>query len=590
VEWDYIVVGAGAAGCVVAGRLAAAPGRPSVLLIEYGGRPVNPLLHVPKGFYYTLRGDRYLYRYLTSPVTPAGGPEVWLRGRVLGGSAAVNGMMWTRGAPADWDGLAARGNPGWSWADALPAYRAIEDHSLGGSETRGAGGPLGISVTDTRDEVSAAILQSAVTYGWRHVKDVNAEDTERIGFTPSTIRAGRRTTSYDAFVRPVLARQAAARANDHRAASGLTVLTRTRGDRLMFDGRRVTGVKTIDAKGAVTEVSARREVILCAGAVETPLLLERSGIGDPGLLRKHGIDPVVESPNVGERVIEQRGVALQVTLKHAGAATRRLGTPAGRAVEALKWLATGEGLLSTGGYDLVCQFKSAPAARRPDIQGLFVPMALDTASKDMKLARHPGILFMAYPIRPETTSSVHISGGAPQDPPVISARFLETDGDRESVAPVLEIARAVLAREPVKSLIRAEEFPGPSVATRQDTVEYSHRTGTGIYHAVGSAAMGPNDDDVVDPRLRVRGIEGLRIADASVLPVQVSGNTAAPAMLVGYRAADLVLADLLATEREVDDPCGPTILVWAASTDWAGHNPCDSREHALTCGDSISVR
>src|ERR1700749_3844469 len=177
-EFDYVVVGAGAAGCVVAGRLSA--GRASVLLIEYGGRPVNPLLHVPKGFYYTLRGDRYLYRYLTRPVTPAGAPEVWLRGRVLGGSAAVNGMMWTRGAPADWDGLAARGNPGWSWADALAAYRAIEDHSLGGSEMRGAGAPLGISVPDTGDDVTAAILASAVAYGWRPVSDVNAEDGERI--------------------------------------------------------------------------------------------------------------------------------------------------------------------------------------------------------------------------------------------------------------------------------------------------------------------------------------------------------------------------------------------------------------------------
>ncbi|MGH3297790.1 MAG: GMC family oxidoreductase, partial [Trebonia sp.] len=484
-EFEYIVVGGGAAGCVVAGRLAASAKRPSVLLIEYGGRAVNPLLHVPKGFYYTLRGDRYLYRYVTSPVTPASGPEVWLRGRVLGGSAAVNGMMWTRGAPADWDGLAARGNPGWSWADALPAYRAIEDHSLGGSATRGAGGPLGISVTDTKDEISAAIMKSAVEYGWRQVKDFNAEDTERIGFTPSTIRAGRRTTSYDAFVRPVLACQARESAGKNRAAGGLTVVTRTRADRLTFDGRRVTGVRTIDAKGAVTEVRAQREVILCAGAVETPLLLERSGIGDPGLLRKHGIDPVVESPNVGERVIEQRGAALQVTLNHASAATRRLGTPAGRAREALKWLATGAGLLSTGGYDLVCQFKSRSAAPRPDIQGLFVPMALDTASKDLKLARHSGIFFMAYPIRPQTTSSVHISGGGPQDPPAITPRFLETDDDRDTVAPVLEIARAVLAQEPVKSLIRAEEFPGPSVATRQDTIEYARRAGTGIYHAVG---------------------------------------------------------------------------------------------------------
>jgi choline dehydrogenase len=533
VEFDYIVVGAGAAGCVVAGRLAAAARRPSVLLIEYGGRPVNPLLHVPKGFYYTLRGDRYVYRYVTSPVTRGGRPEVWLRGRVLGGSAAVNGMMWMRGAPADWDGLAARGNPGWSWADVLPAYRAIEDHSLGASETRGAAGPLGISVTETSDEVTGAILASAVRYGWRYVKDVNAEDTERIGFTPSTIKAGRRTTSYNAFVRPALARH----------ESRLTVVSRTRAVRLTFDGRRVAGVTVTDAKGAVTEMRARREVVLCAGAVETPLLLERSGIGRPEQFRKHGIDLVAESPNVGERLIEQRGVALQVVLKGASATTKRLSTGAGQIAEALRWLATGGGMLSTGGYDLVCQFKSEPAVKRPDLQGLFVPMALDTASKDMKLARHPGILFMAYPIRPETASSVHISGSAPQDPPVIDARFLEADGDRNTVGPVLEIARAVLAQAPVKGLIESEECPGPSVATREDTIDYARRTGTGIYHAVGSAAMGPDGDDVTDPQLRVRGVDGLRIADASVLPVQVAGNTAAPAMLVGYRAADLILSD-----------------------------------------------
>ena len=530
-EFDYVVVGAGAAGCVVAGRLAAAAQRPSVLLVEYGGRTVNPLIRVPKGFYYTLRGDRYLYRYLTSPVTEGGAPEVWLRGRVLGGSAAINGMMWTRGAPADWDGLAARGNPGWSWADVLPAYRAMEDHNLGASATRGAGGPLGISVSDTHDEVTEAILQSAVKYGWQQVKDFNADDGERIGFTPSTIKAGRRTTSYDAFVRPALGL--------HRGR--LSVLTRTRAARLTFDGRRVTGVTTIDAKGAVTEVTARREVIVCAGTVETPLLLERSGIGDPTVLRRHGIDLVAESPNVGERLIEQRGAALQMTLSRPSAATRRLGSWTGRAVEAAKWLAAGRGELASGGYDLVCQFKSRPDAPRPDVQGLFVPMALDTTSPEMKLARHPGILFMAYPIRPSTVSSVHISGAAPHDPPAITPRFLEAAGDRDSVAPVLEIARAVLAEEPVSDLVRAEEFPGPSVTGGQDTIEYSLRTGTGIYHAVGSAAMGPNGDDVVDPALRVRGVAGLRIADASVLPVQVSGNTAAPAMLVGYRAAELIL-------------------------------------------------
>ncbi len=538
-DFDYVVVGAGAAGCVAAGRLAVSDGRPSVLPLEYGGPARNPLLRVPKGFYYTLRGDRYLYRYPTRPVGPAsaggpaGQPETWLRGKVAGGGAAINGMMWMRGAAADWDGLAARGNPGWSWADVLPAYRAMEDHSLGASATRGAGGPLGVSVTDTGDEVTRAILDAAAGYGWARVADANAADTERIGFTPSTIAGGRRTTSYDAFVRPALARR----------DSRLTVATRTRAVSLTFDGRRVTGVRVAGPGGAIRVVTARREVIVCAGSVETPLLLERSGIGQPGLLRTHGIELRAESPNVGERLIEQRGVALQVRLSGAGGTVSRLSGRPGQLTEALRWLATGRGLLATGGYDLVCQFKSDPAAPRPDVQGLFVPMALDTSSADLKLARHPGILFMAYPLRPQTTSSVHIGGPAPVDAPVIDPRFLQAEADRRSTAPILAIARAVLDQAPVAARIEAEEFPGPSVATPDQTVDYALATGTGIYHAVGSAAMGPDGDDVTDARLRVRGVDGLRVADASVLPAQVSGNTAAPAMLVGYRAADLVLSD-----------------------------------------------
>jgi choline dehydrogenase-like flavoprotein len=532
-EFDYVVVGAGAAGCVVAGRLAAADARRTVLLIEHGGRGRNPLLYVPKGFYYTLRGDRYLYRYATNPVGPAAKEEVWLRGRVLGGSAAVNGMMWTRGAPADWDGLADRGNPGWAWADVLPAYKAIEDHSLGASDLRGAGGPLGVTVTDTADPVTAAILESATKYGWRHVTDVNGSDEERIGLTPSTIKNGRRTTSYTAFVRPA---RSGRRAN-------LTVATRTRAVRLLLDGRRVTGVRVQEPADAVRDIGARREVIVCAGAIETPLLLERSGIGRPEVLRAAGIDPVVESPNVGMRLIEQRGVALQVTLSRDIGRVRHLRTWPGRIAEGIRYLATGQGQLATAGYDLVCQFKSAPHLPRPDIHGLFAPLALDTASTDMKLARHAGILFLGYPIRPQTNSSVHVSGPDPAAPPVIDARFLEADADRQAVAPVLGIVRELLATSPVADLVADEEFPGPGVATREDTVGYSLDTGTGIYHAVGSAAMGTGDADVTDAQLRVRGVSALRIADVSVLPVQVSGNTAAPAMLVGYRAADFILAD-----------------------------------------------
>jgi choline dehydrogenase len=292
------------------------------------------------------------------------------------------------------------------------------------------------------------------------------------------------------------------------------------------------------------DITARKEVIVCAGAVETPLLLERSGIGRPEVLRAAGIAPRIESPNVGMRVIEQRGIALQATLDADRVAAIKLSTRRGQAAEALRYLRSGQGLLATAGYDLVCQFKSAPQQPRPDVQGLFAPMALDTSSSHLKLARHPGILFMAYPLRPQTRSTVHVSGQDPDDPPVIDPRFLETEADRGAVAPVLEMVREILATSPVADLIAGEEFPGPAVTTPDQAVRYSLATGTGIYHAVGAAAMGVNDEDVTDPRLRVRGTEGLRIADASVLPFQLSGNTAAPAMLVGYRAADLILSEL----------------------------------------------
>jgi choline dehydrogenase len=519
-EFDYVVVGAGAAGCVVAGRLAADPRR-TVLLVEYGGRDRNPMLRIPKGFYYTLRGQRYLYRYETAPVGPNEQHETWLRGKVVGGSTAINGMMWTRGAPADWDGLQARGNKGWGWPDMLPAYRALEDHSLGASQMRGAGGPVGVTITQSNDELCTRILESARSYGWAHVDDVNSYDSERIGFTPSSIKNGRRVTAYSAMIRS--------------GKKNLVVSTRTRAECVLFDGRRATGVRVRYRNGGTADITARRQVIVAAGAVETPLLLERSGIGRPDVLRALGITPRVESPNVGERLIEQRGVAMQVTLKRGPA--RHLTR------EIIKYFLNGTGFLATAGYDLVCQFKSSPGLSRPDIQGLFVPLALDTSSTEMKLAKHPGILFMGYPIRPETFSSVHASGLSAADAPVIRPRFLETEADRAAIAPVLGIARGVLGQGPAAELIAAEEFPGPSVATAAETVRYSLDTGTGLYHAVGSAAMGPSSDDVVDDRLLVRGTDGLRIADASVLPVQVSGNTAAPAMAVGWRAADFAIEE-----------------------------------------------
>ncbi|AWB93488.1 GMC family oxidoreductase [Aeromicrobium chenweiae] len=508
---DYLVVGAGAAGCALAGRLAAEPGV-SVLLVEHGGPARNPLIAVPRAFYVTLRSKTYTHRYPTRAVA-GGDAEVWMRGRGVGGSTLVNGMMWVRGSRADADALAAAGNPGWDARAFADAYASLERR-------------LGVSVPTEGDDVTEALFSSAASLGLRRTDDVNAADDERIGFTPATIRDGRRVTAA-ALLRP-----------SGRQGS-LTVLTRARVDRVLLDGTRAVGV-LVERRGRMIEVRARREVLVAAGAVESPLLLERSGIGRPDVLTAAGVTPVVESSNVGERMIEQRAVSMQVRFRDRRGPTERLNTRPKQLVEGARYLATRRGPVATSGYDVVSVFRSSPAVDRPDVQGVWVPMALDETSARMQLAPYSGMLFTGYAVRPTTPSSVHLGADAV---PVVAPRYLEHEAERAATGSILEHARRVVATGPLADLVADEVFPGPTVATPEDVVGYALRSGGGIYHAVGSCAMGPADDDVVDHRLRVRGTDGLRVVDASVLPRQLSGSSAAPVTAVGWIAGGMVLGD-----------------------------------------------
>lgn len=528
-EYDYIIVGAGAGGCVLADCLSRDP-RVQVLVIESGGLSRNPLINVPKGFYFLIDNPRYTYAYPTTPVSGAERAEVWRRGRLVGGSTAINGLIWNRGGEADYDAIESNGNPGWGWKDMLSSFRAIEDHQLGASPTRGTGGPVGVSVIERSEAVTDALLEAAATVGWQRMADVNEGDDERVGFSPGNIKRGVRVSAARAFLRPALGRR------------NLTLADRTVASTLLLDGQAVVGVRAA-RRGSTRDYKARREVILAAGAIESPLLLERSGIGDPEVLARASVDPKVESPNVGRRMIEHRGIALQARLRANLGQNRLLNSRPKQLVAGIGYLLDRRGPLSLPAYDLISFFKSSPDQPRPDLQGIWTPFSLDLSASRWRLAKGGGLMFLGYQLRPTTQSSVHISGPSPDSAPIVEARYLETDEDRRAMGRMLELARGLLAQSPIADLIVEEELPGPAVSSAEETLRYSRETGGGLYHAVGSCGMGPGTDDVLDHRLRVRGLEGLRVVDAGSFPQMPSGNTTAPVMALAWRAAQLIRSE-----------------------------------------------
>ena len=527
-EFDYIIVGAGSAGCVMANRLSA-DSNVSVLLIESGPSDQSALIKMPRGIGKILEpGNSRVWDYQALPAT--GKPsELWLKGRTLGGSSSVNGMVYMRGAPADYDGWAAAGCEGWGWEHIQRQYLALENHILGPTAWRGENGPMGITVHPKGNELLAAILGAAADIGTPQVDDINSMDAVQrggLGYQTRNIWRGQRCSAADAFLRPVLSRK------------NLRVLTDSTVSKIEFKAKRATAVQLSGRKGT-SRFLARREIILCAGAIETPKLLQLSGVGAGSLLQSLGISVVHNAPNVGQNLREHRYLAMQYRVNKGSLNGAFQGL--GLVGSLFQYLFNKSGPMSHAAHEAGGVIKTLPGLDRPDAQIGISLHSLVGDGQRVSLEKAPGVTLGGYFMRPESQGEIHIQSPDYRQSPLINANYLSSETDRRHAISLLRWVRRCVAQAPLQPFIVDETKPGKQYDSDGDIIQAFMSLGQTAFHVAGTCRMGGDEDSVVDPQLRVRGVEGLRIVDTSIMPTLVSGNTNAPMMAMAMRAAEIMI-------------------------------------------------
>jgi choline dehydrogenase len=527
-EFDYVIVGAGSAGCVLANRLTA-DGKNSVLLLEAGPKDSNIWIHVPLGYGKLFKEKTVNWMYQTEPEPGLNGRQVFQpRGKVLGGSSSINGLLYVRGQHEDYDRWRQHGNAGWGYDDVLPYFKKAENQQRGPDDFHGVGGPLPVSDLGHPDALSAAFIAAAAETGLPVNPDFNGASQEGTGFFQTTTYRGRRASAAVAYLRPAQSRK------------NLQVETAALAQRLLFDGRRAVAVE-YKQSGKLQTARARKEILVSGGAYNSPQLLQLSGIGPAELLRKHGIDVVLDAAGVGHDLQDHMQVRVVMRCPKRITLNDIINHPVRRVWAGVRYAAIRTGPLTIAAGTSGAFFKTNPRLATPDVQIHFLPFSTDKMGE--KLHSFSGFSASVCQLRPESRGSLRIKSADPTLPPEIRINYLATEVDRTANVEGLKILRKILQAPALSPYVTEEVEPGAKVCTDEGLLNFCRQRGSTVYHPTSTCRMGNDPLAVVDQRLRVRGIEGLRVVDASIMPDLMSGNTNAPVIMIAEKASDMILQD-----------------------------------------------